>query len=145
MANEAQVQSGLRVLKRTGTVTQIDYNSRPNAFLATVTGTKGPLPGSITVSTSGTDLDLSGLSEPGLCRIMNQDGTNYVTLGIYDPTTGVFTPTDEFLPGESFVKRLPRFGPDELTGTGTLPGSDSVYRLVANTASVNVLVEAFER
>lgn len=148
MANEAQIQSGLRVLKRSGTITLMDYNARPSAFLATVTGTKGPLPGSVTASVSGTDVDFSGLTKPALCRLMNQDATNYVDVGIYEPATGTFYPLMELQPGETYVIRLSRNFAEEISGTVTGTGTvaeNNRLRLRANTASVNVLVEAFEQ
>lgn len=144
MANEATIQTTLIIRKATGHITQIDYLSRPQTFNVDVTGTKGPSPGAITVSTSGTDLDLSQLTTPGLCRISNQDATNYVEFGIYDASSTRFFPLGEIGPGESYVLKLSRnVGEEYYSTTGTDTGNS--IRFKANTAAVVVLVEAFEK
>lgn len=148
MANEARVTSGLQILKTSGSVRTLDYQSRPQSFTVTVDGTLGPTPGAIAVPLGGVDVDLSRLTTMGLCRVMNLDATNYVLWGVYEPDTDYFYPTMEIGPGETYVFKLPRFGPDETTGTGTQPGMTNVngrFRLVPNTAACNVTVEAFER
>jgi hypothetical protein len=69
---------------------------------------------------------------------MNLDSTNYVEVGVLVGAT--FYPMLELLPGETYVVRLSRnlqYGP-----TGTAHTQD--LHLRANTASVKVLVEAFE-
>ena len=143
MANEASVRASLQIKKTNGSITQIEYNSQPSAFNATVTGTKGPTPGAVTVSTSGTNIDLTALTTPGLCRIMNQDATNYVEVGVKDASSGIFYPLMELLPGESYIFRFSRnIGEEYYSTTGTDTGN-SVH-CKANTASVVVLIEAFE-
>ena len=133
MSNEAQIRSSLQISKG-----NLRYNSQPTAFRADVTGTNGPTPGAIAVATAGTNVDLSALTTPGLCRLMNLDATNYVTWGIYD---GVyFFPLGEILPGETYVIRLSRILGSESPGTAT----GNRLRLVANTAACKVAVEAFE-
>lgn len=142
MANEARINSSLQIRKG-----KIDYQSRPTTFNADVTGQKGPVPGAITVDVGpGTDLDLSQLSTPGLCRVQNQSEVNFVELGLYDPETLAFYPMMEFLPGESYVIRLSRNLAEEYgsTGTGTgYPGTNRL-RLRADTSPCDVLIEAFE-
>lgn len=139
MANEARINSSLQI--KTG---NLDYQSRPTAFQATVTGAKGPTPGAIAVSTAGTDVDLSELSTPGLCFITNIDSTNYVTYGIWDGAT--FYPLGELLPGECYVLRLSRSLTQEYgTGTGTTGTNINRLRLKANGATANIRVEAFEK
>lgn len=148
MANEARIQSGLQIQKRNtaGDVIVLDYMARPAGFTATVTGTKGPTPGAITCTTAGTDVDLSELTTPGLCRIMNQDPTNYVEIGIWEPTGSIFYPLMELLPGESFVFRLSRNVLEQYSGTGTgTTGPTNTLRIKANGASCVVLFEAFEK
>lgn len=109
-----------------------------------MTGSKGPTPGAIAVSTTGTSVDLSELTTPGLCRICNLDSTNYVTYGLYDDAQSQFLPLGEILPGEEYVFRFSREFGDSLIGTGT--DADNVhFRLKANTAACNVSVEAFEK
>lgn len=136
MSNEAQISSSLRILKG-----NLQYQSIPTSFRADVTGTKGPTPGSIAVSTAGTDVDLSELSTPGLCRLRNLDSANYVTWGIYDGA--YFFPLGEILAGESYVIRLSRVLGSESPGTaGT--GAGNRLRVMADTADCVVAVEAFE-
>jgi hypothetical protein len=127
MANEALVRASLQIIK-----TGLDYRSQPTAFYATVTGTKGPSPGAITATTAGIDVNLSELPNPSLCRIMNLDSTNYVEFGIFDGAT--FRPLIEVAPKELYVIRLSR---NLLIG--------QTFRVRANTANCNVLIEAFEK
>jgi len=147
MSNEATIRSSLAIRKESGDLVTIQYSGQPTAFLGDVTGTKGPVPGAVACSTAGTDIDLSELTTPGYCRIMNQDPTNYVTVGIYDPETTTFYPMLELLPGETYVMRLSRnlaweYG--TAAGTGTTGPETNRLRIKAHTASCNVLVEAFE-
>lgn len=139
MADEATLRNSLQI--RVGNVS---YNSQPSGFTADVTGSKGPCPGAFAVSTDGTDVDLSELSSPGLCRLMNLDATNYVEWGIWEPLISHFYALGRILPGESYVIRLsPNVGQEYGTGTGT-EGAVNTFRFKANTAACNVLVEAFE-
>lgn len=142
MANEATIRNSLAI-----STSILDYRSNPTAFTADVDGSKGPTPGDITCTIAGTDADLSELSVPGLCRIENHDATNYVTVGIWDPETGLFYPLMELRPGEYWIFRLSRllfgeFGTDPAVGT-TGPNTNRL-RIKADTASCSVLVEAFE-
>ena len=142
MADEAQIRSSLQIAKDS-----LEYRGQPTVFNADVSGTKGPTPGAITVSAAGTDVDLSALTTPGLCRIQNleADGGNYVTYGIWDPEGGKFYPLGELLPGESYVLRLARDIEAEYgTGGGTTGSPVNKLRFKANTAALVVLVEAFE-
>jgi len=145
MADEARIQNSL-FLKTGG----LEYQSRPTAFTLDVSTGAGPTPGLINVSVSGTDLDLSQLTTPGLAVFQNLDLTNYVTLGPYEPDTDFFYPFIELPPAETnegkpFVMLLSRFLKRELTGTGTLVGYNSTIRLVAKTATCKVKVEVFEK
>lgn len=140
MANEIQVRSSLQVNNG-----NLRYQSQPTAFTATQNGgAKGPTPGMLSVSTTGTDVDLSQLSTPGVCRIMNLDDTNYIEWGIHDGS--LFHPIGEALPGESYVIRFSRnLGEEEsVPGTGTTAVLNAFY-LRANTGTCQVLVEAFEQ
>lgn len=137
MANEATIRSSLQIFKQSSNLTVLDYQSRPSAFTATVTGTAGPSPGVINVTTSGVDVDLTALTTPGLCRIMNLDATNYVQFGIWDGAT--FHDLGELLPGESFVLRLSRN-----IGLGVGTGYENL-RLKADTDTCICIVEAFEK
>lgn len=147
MANEANITCSLTIQKQDGSGRMlIDYNGRPASFRADVTGTKGPCVGSIRVALAGTDVDLSELTTPGLCRIQNQDATNFVEYGIREPGTNTFYPLGEILPGESYVLRLSRNLQEEYVGTGTGTSAPTNFlHLKANTAACNVLIEVFEQ
>lgn len=141
MASEAVVTSDLRI-----NVGGIQYRSpQPSRFQANVSLANGPTPGAFPVSVSGTDVNLSLLTTPGLCSVQNLDSTNYVTLGVYEPDTDMFYPVMELLPGEVYVIRLARFLNRESTGTGTQVGYNAVLHLRANAATAWVRVDAFEK
>lgn len=125
MANEASVRSGLEITKG-----NLKYRSFPNEFRADVTGSKGPLPGAVTVTTGGTDIDLTGLGTPGFCRLGNIDSTNFVEYGIWNGAN--FYPLGEIGPGECYTIKIARNFADNL-------------RVRANTASCVVVIEAFEK
>jgi hypothetical protein len=137
MSSEATVRSSLQILKQSGSLTVLDYQSRPSTFTADVAGTKGPVPGAISVTTAGVDVNLSELTTPGLCRLMNLDAANYVQYGVWDGVT--FHDLGELLPGETFVIRLSR---NIGLGTGTVYEN---LRLRANSATCICVVEAFEK
>lgn len=139
MANEATIRTSLMIKKG-----NIFYQSNPTAFKANVTGTKGPVPGAVSIAATvtGTDIDFSELVTPGLCRLQNLDATNFVTYGIWDGVS--FFPLGELLPGETYVLRLSRYLGEEFAGTGT-PADVNTFRMKADTAACNVLVEAFEQ
>ena len=138
MADEIVVTGNLRIAKG-----NLLYISQPTSFRADMDGEKGPTPGQITALTTGTVINLSQLSTPGLARIMNLDDTNYVTIGVSDGSD--FFPVLEMLPGETFPVRLSRYVNLEFDQTGTGTSAD-VNRLVAiaNTAACEILIEAFD-
>lgn len=145
MAGEARVTSSLFVRKATGSVVHIDYQSRPASFVADVNGTKGPTPGSILVSVNGTNIDLTELGTPGLCRFHNQSPTYSVRIGRWNETTDEFYPFMLLKPGESYVVRLDADIEEEYSGTGTaVSAAVSTLRAIAMTQDVNLLVEAFD-
>jgi hypothetical protein len=150
MSGEAKLQLSLQIDKfdTTGLIPIVTFRSYPTQFTATVTGAKGPAPGAFAVSVHGTDVDFSELATPGLCRIYNQDPTNYVSYGIADPETDKFYPLGEILPGEFYLMRLSRLLGQEYaqagTGTGTTGAVTNTMRFMADTAPCNVVVEAFE-
>lgn len=145
MPNEATINSSLSIRKVSGALILLDFRSGGSQFTATVTGTKGPVPGAMTATLVGVDIDFSELTRPALCHIKNLDATNFVTVGIWDPETNKFYPVDEILPGESYVRRLSRLLSAELgTGAGTTGPNTNSLRLKADTASVDVVVSAFE-
>jgi len=140
MSDEAQIRASLQI--NSG---NLSYQSQPTAFNADVAGSKGPVPGAFAATVEGTDIDLSELTTPGLCRVQNLDDTNFVTVGVWDVSATEFYPLLELLPGETFVFRLSRHvGAEvEAPGTGTYAGATNL-RVRADTAACNVLVEAFE-
>jgi len=147
MSGEASIQASL-MINKTDASGNVNYRSYPTQFNADVDGALGPTPGAFVVSIYGTDVDLSELSQPGLCRISNQDSTNYVTYGISDPETDKFYPLGEILPGEFFILRLSRMLGWEFAeagiGTGTTGVKTNTLCFIANTTDCVVLVEAFE-
>jgi len=139
MANEASIRSSLSIL-----VGKLDYRSNPTSFNADVSTADGPTPGTISATLAGTDVSLTELTTPGLCRIMNLDSTNFVEVGVHDGTS--YFPLMELLPGETFVFRLARdLGLEFGTGTGTINADVNTLRIKADTAACNVTVEVFEK
>ncbi len=160
MANEARIQAGLQIR---GPLSQ-QYQSAPAIFTADVHLAGGPTPGEFLASKSGTDVNLSALTQPGWCWLFNLgvdasgndlagtagdefNWTNYVEYGLKDHTTGNFYPLGELLPGEATVVRLSRFiGLEIGTGAGTTPGADAVKMQVKSIGTASkVIVNAFER
>lgn len=154
MANEARVTSNLAILKRSSSISLIEHRGQgPSAFVATVTGTKGPLPGSVTVTGDGVDVSFSGLTIPSLCEIHNQSSSGFVSVGIWEPNTSLFYPLLDVHAGEKYTLRLSRYLRQQFedTGTGT-GGANQTLRLKAfqengaeATSSVSVYVGAFEK
>jgi len=151
MSNEAQIRSSLqiRIVDPTTNVLQMQYTSNPAQFQGNVSVAKGPSPGLVSVTPNGTDVDLSKLTEPGYVRMMNQDATAYVDVGLYVLATGIFFPLFEIKPGESYIYRFSRNLFEEVVGstTGTAAGTPFAslrLRATTNHSAVNVLVEAFE-
>lgn len=147
MSGEAQMQVSLQITKD-DTAGILNYRSYPTQFTADVSGALGPTPGAFIASITGTDVDLTQLTVPGLCKITNQDDTNYVTYGIHEESTNQFYPLGEVLAGEFYIFRLSRWlgleWAEPGTGTGTALGSNNKLMIRASTAPVVVLVEAFE-
>lgn len=138
MANEANIQANLRIRKD-----NITYSSNPGSFRADVDEGTGPVPGELVVTAAGKDVDLSGITTPGLCRMQNRSATEFVTVGIHDGAS--FFPMLELLPGESYIMRLYRDLGVEFTGTGTGTPSDvnTLHLKVTGSTSARVLVEVF--
>lgn len=142
MANEATVMSALRIVKD-----EVQYQSLPQSYNADVSVGRGPTPGLVLATVGGTLVDLSLLTQPGLCWIQNIDSTNWVELGMLDPVTQKFYPMIELLPGEFTTVRLARNIQEEYdTGTGTGTTGVGVNRLMvrANAQSCRVRIECFE-
>lgn len=140
MANEARITISLQI--RVG---QLSFQSQPTTYLADVSAAKGPTPGFLTVSTTGLDVDLSELTQPGLVwmQSLEPDGGNRVKWGLHDGST--FDSIGELLPGEIAQFRFSSdFGEEEsVPGTGTTAPVKTFY-MRAVSGSVNVIVHAFE-
>lgn len=139
MANEITVNCNLQVVNGS-----LQYQSRPTSFNASQAVAIGPAVGSKLIATTGTQIDLSTLTTPGMCRIQNLDAANYVEYGLTDGT--YFYPLGEILPGETYVLRLyRRLGSREATpGTGSTAGTLHLM-IRADTAACYVLVEVFNK
>lgn len=130
MANEMTITAG---------ISQSNGNARyanKVSYQATQTTNNGPSPGSVTATTGGTTVSLAQLTTPGKVLFRNLDSTNYVRIGLYISST--FYPFMELLSGEAAVLTLSR---DILTANT----SAAVLRIVANTASVVVQVDCFDK
>lgn len=139
MSSEARINYSLSITKGS-----LKHRSS-KGFNADVSGQKGPVPGAITVALTGTDVDLSQLTVPGIVELTNLDDTNFFEFGIYDPDTGAFYPLGEVLAGESYPLRLSRNLQEQYAGTGTAGGGETArLRLMANGAALNAYVGAFE-
>ena len=148
MANEATIRAILTINKLSGSTQLLHYQGQSN-FVATVTGTRGPNPGTVIASQNdslGTEVDLTGLTDPGLVHIYNQDTTGYVEYGIYDVERGVYFPFGELLPGEGTVFRFSRNFMEEWgTGTGTTEATNQLRVKSYGGTTGAVFVGAFER
>ncbi len=140
MADEAQVRCSLQIIEG-----NLKYISQPTTYLADVAvGARGPTPGLISATLLGTDVDLSELTTPGLCRIQNLDSTNFVEVGIWDGVS--FFPLIDILAGKFTVVTLAAaLGEEFGTGTGTITADINTMRIKADTAACDVIVEAFDR
>lgn len=127
MANEATVRISVSVRKRSGSLTLIDERHSASYF-EDVSGTAGPVPGSIAVTEVGVNLDLSALTTPGLCYLHNQ-GDYPINWGVMDPETGRFYALGTISPGKgAFPGKLYQFlGEYEIEGTGTGSFSSTYY------------------
>lgn len=142
MANEGRIGASLQIKNASGS---LDFKAQIVAQTPDVAGSKGPVPGAITVSMAGTDIDFGELTTPALCHIRNLDPTNFVEYGIWDPEGNTFYPLGELLPAQSTVLRLSRNLQEEFgTGSGTTGPNTNRLRFKADTDSLSVLVEAFE-
>ena len=138
MADEAIIRSSFRILKGT-----YDFQTHPQVFRTDITNARGPSPGVVLATTEGVNVDLSALTTPALCQLINLDSTNFVEYGIWD--TVEFYPLGELLAGEHTVLRLSRnLGKSFGTGTGTVNTTTYSLRVKADTASCYVQVNAFD-
>lgn len=140
MANEATINASLQIRKG-----NLLYRSQPASFRADVSGTKGPVPGAILVSTDGVDVDFSELTNPGLCRLQNLSATYRILYGVREPDTSLSYLPFQLLPGEVAIVRFSEFLQEEVQGTGTGTGTpNATFRLKSVGGEAVAVVEAFE-
>jgi hypothetical protein len=127
MANEIQISALLSINNGS-----LQYQSRPNKFSANQVAAIGPTPGYVLATTTGTLIDLSKLTTPGVGDIQNLDLLNSVEFGLYIPSINEFFPMFELLPGEIYPFRLSQFlGQEFGTSTGgTSPGGAGCQLMV---------------
>lgn len=146
MADELTIRASLNVKGVTA------YQSYPTQYIADLTNKKGPSPSAVTVSLSGTDIDLSQLTLPGACFLANCEdpdttSNSYVEYGIYDPQMNVFYPFGELKPGAIAVFQFSRNFREEWSsiGTGTGTSTDNnTFRMKAYGAPAVVKVDAHD-
>jgi hypothetical protein len=105
----------------------------------------GPVVGQIDVPTTGVDLDLSGLSFPGVWEGWNLDASNEVELCIHDGS--VAHPFACLPPGGKVQSGLfPRTLGQERTATGTgTTATVNTVRAFANNSTCKIVLYVFER
>ena len=140
MANEARINGSLQI--DTG---NLHYRSPITAFVASVTGAIGPTPGAVLATVAGAIVDLSKLTQPGLCQITNQDSSVWVEYGIWDSNTSKFYPLGELGPGESYPIRLSRYLGNEYGSPGTGSVATGIDLMVRSfTSSAWCSIDAFQ-
>lgn len=130
MANEISISAGIKL--KNG---NLAFSSSPTSFQANQSVANGPSPGAVKALTSGTTVSFAELTLPGWAAITNTDASNFVTYGLFDGST--FRPLGELRPGETAVLRFSR---TMLTANAAA----DVFRLVADTATVIVLVNCLD-
>lgn len=143
MADEIELNLNININKG-----KLSFRQYPSNFKMTMTASgDGPYVGTLLIDTVGVDIDLSQLTDPGLCIIENQDATNYVDIGIYDPETVRFYPIKKILPGTFWPIYLSdAFGYEWIgTSTGTDTGPTNRLRGKANGASCKVSFKVFNK
>lgn len=124
----------------------VDYKTPKQSSVVTMTGNRGPTPGTIIVPTTGVNVDLSQLSAyGGYIELTHQgnDETNFVTWGIWDGVR--FYPIGKLTPTKPAGWFLSDFFSGEVTsGTGTANTDVNWLRLYSWAQSVPVFVGAFD-
>lgn len=122
MADEITVQTGLSV--RNGTFT---FSQQPGQIRVDQATAGGGNPGTLTIATSDTAIDLSDMTAPGYLWVRNLDDTNYVEIG--PDSGGTMIPLVKLKAGEVALFRL--------AGSVTLKAK-------ANTAACEVQLHCVE-
>jgi hypothetical protein len=149
MSNEASIQVGLRISKNDANGVLTYASIGPNGFTANVTGTKGPVPGAITASIYGTDVDFSQLTVPSWCEVYCMGPRYGFDLGIFDPNPGRFYPMMTLYPGEKTVFRisdlLGEYPGGSGSGTGTIDSDAVRIRARGRGGAALAYIGAFEK
>lgn len=143
MPGQITVIVNMRITNANG---NLQEQTQPTSYQATMVGERGPTPGSLHVPLSGIDANFSELVVPGgLCWLINIDTNgNFCTYGIFDHTFNRFYPLGELLPGQPTLFRLSRFlGTEYGTGSGTVGHGDTI-RFYAVGAPVDIVIKAFD-
>lgn len=146
MSNEATIvnQVIVRKIDASGNV-QLEYRSTPTSFRMDVTGTIGPAPGAILITTAGVTVDFGGITTPGLLWFGNLGDTNPFDIGIWDPDNSKFFPLAVVHPHRFWALELsPRLNAEYGTGTGTSGASDNRLRVKAVGGSTYGRIDGFE-
>jgi len=126
MAGTIQVRCGFNLING-----NVAFKAPIEGFNATQSTAKGPIIGVVAIPTTagGTAISLTALATPGWAWAMNQDATNYVSIGLI--VSAAFYPMIELLPGQAVPIPLSR----TLNNLAAL----------ANTATVNLAFYAFDK
>lgn len=140
MADEATIRQGIQIIVGGRRI----YAPPTAAFKVDVSVATGPTPGRITALVTGTDVDLSALTTPGLCHIINYSTTDYLIWGIYDPETLRFYPVGEVAAEGEQVIELSRELAGEFTGTAEVSSTNRL-QVRGGAGTVECAVNAFEK
>lgn len=160
MAKEVRITAGMTVRKINSAdgITLIDFR-QSGGFTADMTGRKGPTPGAVLAklaANGGTQVDLSGLTQPFWCWMENLGPANgdaptaadYVEVGIWNAQDTSFSPLMEFAAGVRLPIPLSRNVQEVFQGpgSGTSAGGETArLMLIANNKEQNFVVSAFEK
>lgn len=157
MAREVNFNFSLNVRKVSENGLVILNEPLSHASVHDLVGAKGPLPGSLLISLTGTTISLAQLTTPGWCVFKHQgiaDGTDpgddpsiyYIDICIKDLISGRSLPFMELQPGMAvpfyFSRNL--LEAYNSTGTGTGP-ANNVLEAQAYIKPCNLWIGAFER
>ena len=144
MANEIRVSCSLQIIKN-----NLSYRSPVTAFQDDMSGQKGPVGNTYTVSQYGVIVDLDELTVPGYFEITHVGEDGVCEYGLYDPQQSKFYPWGELGPGHQAVGKFSRNLFEEYSGTststGTIPDTQNQLLLRAQTSDEPVVsVKVFE-
>lgn len=160
MSKEIRITAGMTIRKINSAdgVVLIDFRTS-GGFTADMTGRKGPTPGAVLAKLAnqgGTQVDLSGLTQPYWCWMENLGPENgdaptaadYVEVGIWNAQDSSFAPMMEFAAGVKLPIPLSRNIQEIFQGPGSgTSGAGETARLMllANNKAQNFVISAFEK